>query len=111
MIARRTSSAVDVDGSGLPNATVTGYGSRSGSFQKNFPRLKLKMLPQTRSRYTGMIGTSRPCDDPLEAALERQQIAGAADGAFGEDADDVAGRELGARALDRRGDLALACPP
>ena len=42
--------AVDVDGSGAPNATVTGYGKRRGHFQKNRPRSKLKMLPQTRSR-------------------------------------------------------------
>ena len=92
--ASRTSAAGVVEGSGAPNATVTGYGIRAGHFQKKRPPLKLKMLPQTRSRYTGMIGTSRPFDDLLEAALERQQVAGAADRALGEDADDVTVLEL-----------------
>ena len=41
-----------------------------------------------------MTGTSMPCDDLFQAALERQQVAGAADGAFGEDADHVAGRQF-----------------
>ena len=48
--ASRASGAVVVDGSGAPKATVTGYGMRSGRFQKKRPPLKLKMLPQTRSR-------------------------------------------------------------
>ena len=48
--ASRASAAVVVDGSGAPNATVTGYGTRTGHFQKKRPPLKLKMLPQTRSR-------------------------------------------------------------
>ena len=29
-------------------------------FTKNFPPIKLKMLPQTRSRWIGIIGISRP---------------------------------------------------
>ena len=45
--ASRASAAVVVDGSGAPNATVTGYGTRAGRFQKKRPPLKLKMLPQT----------------------------------------------------------------
>ncbi len=59
--ACRTSAALLLDGSGGPNVTVTGYGRCSGRFQKNLPRLKLNTLPQTRSRLTGMTGTSRPC--------------------------------------------------
>ena len=58
-----------------------------------------------------MIGHVEPLDDPLEAALERQQVAGAADRAFRKDADDVAGGELGARALDRRHDLLAVAAP
>ena len=45
-LPRRSSSTA----AGAPNATVTGYGTRSGHFQKKRPPLKLKMLPQTRSR-------------------------------------------------------------
>jgi hypothetical protein len=45
-----------------------------------------------------------PLEDALEAAPERQRIAGAADRALGEDADDMAGRELGARLLEGGGD-------
>ena len=47
-----------------------------------------------------MIGHVRAVDDLLHAALEGQHVAGTADGAFGEDADDVAGGELAARGAD-----------
>src|SRR5712691_9823613 len=49
-MARRASGAFVVDGSGAPKATVTGYGMRTGHLWKNVPPLKLKLLPQTRSR-------------------------------------------------------------
>ena len=42
-----------------------------------------------------------PVDDLLEAALERQHVAGAADRALGEDADHVARLQFLARPLDR----------
>ena len=71
-----------------------------GHFQKNLPLAKLKMLPHRRSRCTGMMGTSSAVDDLFHAALEGQHVAGAADGAFGEDADDVAGGEFAARGAD-----------
>ena len=96
-------SAADVDaGIGAPKLTDTGYGICSGHFQKKRPCLKLNTLPHSRSRHTGMTGHVQPLDDPLEPALERQQVAGPADGAFGEDAHDVAALELGARLSDRR---------
>ena len=41
---------VVLDGSGAPKETLTGYGTLTGSFQRKRPPLKLKMLPQTRSR-------------------------------------------------------------
>jgi hypothetical protein len=44
-------------------------------------------------------------DDALEAALEGQQVAGAADRALGEDAHDMAGFELAPRALDGLDDV------
>ena len=47
-----------------------------------------------------MIGHVGAVDDLLHAALEGQHVAGAADGAFGEDADDVAGGEFAARGAD-----------
>ena len=58
--ACRTCCAVAVDGSGAPNVTVTRYGTRVGHFQKKRPFLKLKTLPHTWSRYTGITGTSSP---------------------------------------------------
>ena len=39
IIARRVLAAVAGDATGLPNATMTGYGTRTGSFQKNLPPL------------------------------------------------------------------------
>ena len=54
-----------------------------------------------------MIGHVEPLHDLLEAAPERQQVAGAADRALREDADHVAGDELGARAFDRVHDFLL----
>ena len=47
-----------------------------------------------------------PVDDFFEAAFERQQAAGAADRALGEDANHVAFVEFVARALERPDDLA-----
>ena len=58
--ALRTWMAVDVGGIGVPKLTVTGYGMRRGTFHRNRPRSKLKMLPHTPSRFTGMMGTSTP---------------------------------------------------
>ena len=46
-----------------------------------------------------------PVDDPLEAALERQQVARPADRALGEDADDVALSELVTGRGERRHDV------
>ena len=45
-------------GNGFPKLTVTGYGKYRGTFQRNRPFSKLKMLPQTPSRQIGMIGAS-----------------------------------------------------
>ena len=39
IIARRVRAAVAGAATGLPNATMTGYGTRTGSFQKNLPPL------------------------------------------------------------------------
>ena len=50
-------------------------------------------------------GHVEPFDNALEPALERQQVAGARDRAFREDAHNVAGGELGARVLDGLHDL------
>ena len=47
-------------GNGSPNATVTGYGMRRGILVTKRPPALLKILPQTRSSATGMMGTSRP---------------------------------------------------
>ena len=39
IIARRVRAAGAGAATGLPNATMTGYGTRAGSFQKNLPPL------------------------------------------------------------------------
>ena len=64
------------------------------------------MLPQNWSKCTGTIGILGPFDDFLEAALERQQPAGPADRAFGENAHDMAVVEFVARVLERLHDIA-----
>src|SRR5262245_52855290 len=48
----------------------------------------------------GDDGNIEAIEDALEAAPERQRIAGAADGTLGEDADDMARGELGPRLLE-----------
>ncbi len=59
-IAWRASAADVVAGIGAPKLTDTGYGICSGHFQKKRPCLKLKTLPHSRSRHTGITGTSSP---------------------------------------------------
>ena len=54
----RTSKGFAVCGIGAPKFTVTGYGIRRGIFHRKRPLSKLKMLPQTPSSATGMIGAS-----------------------------------------------------
>ena len=49
-----------MEASGGPNETVTRRGNLSGHRSRKRPSLKLKMLPQRRSRLTGMIGASSP---------------------------------------------------
>ena len=86
------------DGSGAPNATVTGYGMRSGQLPEEPAALEAEDAAPDAIQVHRDDGHVEALDDLLEAALERQQVAGAADGAFGEDADHVAGAEFAARA-------------
>ena len=60
LAARYRTIALDALGTGDSDAPATGYGTRRGHFQKNFPPSKLKMLPHNRPRCTGITGTSRP---------------------------------------------------
>jgi len=45
--------SADFASSGLPKATVTGYGIRFGNFLKNFPPWNEKIDPQSWSSQTG----------------------------------------------------------
>ena len=82
--------AVVVDGSGAPNATVTGYGNAHGPFPEEASALEAEDAAPDAIEIDRDDRDVEAVDDPLEAALERQQVAGAADRALGEDADDVA---------------------
>jgi hypothetical protein len=99
---------VAVCGSGRPKLTVTGYGSRRGSFQRNRPFSKLKMLPHTPSSADRDDRRLHVLHDALEAAPERQQLADARDLALGEDADHLAGADGVAGGLQRLDHFARA---
>jgi hypothetical protein len=63
---------------------------RSGRFQKKPSTLEAEDAAPDAIEVDRDDRHVEAADDPLEAALERQHVAGAADGAFGKDADDVA---------------------
>ena len=86
-----------VDGSGAPNATVTGYGNARRPLPEEPPALEAEDAAPDAIEVDRNDRHVEPVDDALEAALERQHVAGPADRALGEDADDVAGLELLAR--------------
>ena len=89
---------VVVDGSGAPNATVTGYGNAHRPLPEERAALEAEDAAPDAIEVDRDDRHVEPVDDPLEAALERQQVAGAADRAFREDADDVAVLQLLPRA-------------
>ena len=95
---------------GAPNATVTGYGNRAGHFQKKRAALEAEDAAPDAIEVDRHDRHVEAVDDPLEAALERQQVAGAADRAFREDADDVAVLQL-LRARARSRATASRPPP
>ena len=106
-MACRTSCAGVLAGKGAPKDTVTGYGMRLGNFQKNLPPSKLKMLPHTRSRCTGMMGASVPSRRSFSSPrLNGSMLPVRREGAFGKNADHMTGGQLAARGADGFDDVA-----
>ena len=107
--ARRTSAAGVVDGSGAPNATVTGYGNAHRPLPEEAAALEAEDAAPDAIEVDRNDRHVEAVDDPLEPALERQHVAGPADRAFGEDADDVAVLQLRARRSIDGERLAAGC--
>ena len=82
--------AVAVAGSGAAKDTVTGYGNCLGHFQKTRPPWKLKTLPQSRSRCTGMTRGSPAPQQSSQTPFEGQYIACPANRPLSKNADHVA---------------------
>ena len=103
----------DVDGIGAPNETVTGYGISLRPFPEKLAALEAENAAPQAVEVHRNHGHIQAFDNLLHSALERQHVAGPADGAFGEDADHMAVRRVPAA---RRGSIprcrgGCPCPP
>ena len=107
-MAWRSSYADVSEGSGAPNDTVSGYGMCAGHFVRNRPRSKLKMLPHTRSRWTGITGTGRPLTIRSNPRRKGRSVPVLEIWPSGKNADDLALVERLSRAAQRAKNIAWA---
>ncbi len=77
-----------------------GIGNAPGPFPEEAAALETENAAPQAVEMHGDDGHVQAFDDLLHAALEGQHVAGAADGALGEDADHVAGGQFAARGAD-----------
>ena len=99
--ACRAAKAVTGVGRGAPKDTVTRIRPTARRLPEKLPAREAEDAAPHAVQMDRDHRKVQPLDDLLHPALERQQVAGAGDRSFRENAHDVPGLELLARGLDR----------